>query len=71
MTLYHTAAAKCQSLCFVKEKMSARLSSEHCNVDALCFKVTSTPVSPEKFKPVKHFVFFVLYFVKCNNSELV
>ena len=31
-----------------KEKMLARLSGEHCNIDALWFKVMTTPVSPKQ-----------------------
>jgi hypothetical protein len=46
-TLYHTAAAECQSLDHIKVKTSVHLSGEHCYVNALWFKVTRTPVSPE------------------------
>ncbi len=35
MTLHHTVVAKCQSLCCVGVKMTARLSSEHLYVNAL------------------------------------
>ncbi len=38
---------KCRSLEFVpKEKTSARLSGEHCNIGTLWFKVKGIPVSP-------------------------
>ncbi len=47
MTLYHTAAAECRSLCYIEEKMLARLSGKHCDIGALWFKVMRTPVSPE------------------------
>jgi hypothetical protein len=46
-TLYHTAAAECQSLDHIKVKMSVRLNGKRCYVDALWFKVIRTPVSPE------------------------
>jgi hypothetical protein len=47
MTLHHTVAAKCQSLCCVGVKMIARLSTQHLYINALWFKVMRTPVSPE------------------------
>ena len=47
MTLFHTAAAKCQSLCCIEEKTTARISREDHYIDALWFKVMRTPVSPE------------------------
>ncbi len=65
--LYNKATAKAM----LKEKMSARLSGECCTVDALWFKVMRTLVSPMEIEPVKMLSFFVLYFVRCNKSELV
>ena len=63
--LYHKAAANCRSLGCVEEKMSACLSSgELCNVNALCFKVMRTPVSPNKIEPVKTLCFICV--VKCE-----
>ncbi len=46
MILYHTVAAKCQSLCHIREKMGC-LSGKCLYVDALWFKVMRNPVSPE------------------------
>jgi hypothetical protein len=45
-----------------KEKVSAHLSGEHCNVDALWFKVMRTPVSPIKIEPVKMLCFLCAVF---------
>ncbi len=46
-----------------KEKMSACLSGEHCNIDALWFKVERTPVSPIEIEPVKMLYFLCVVFL--------
>jgi hypothetical protein len=43
--------------------MSVRLSGEHCNGDALWFKVTRTPVSPIEIEPVKMLCFLCVVFL--------
>jgi hypothetical protein len=47
----------------LKEKTSACLSGEHCNVDALWFKVKRTPVSPIEIEPVKMLHFLRVVFL--------
>ncbi len=44
--LYHKLQQMPKLKVASKEKMSVRLSAEHCNVDARWFKVERTPVSP-------------------------
>ncbi len=46
MLLYHKVAAKCWSLCSIKEK-TVHLRSEFLYINALWFKVMRTSVSPE------------------------
>jgi hypothetical protein len=47
MILYHTVMAERQSLCCVKEKMTACLSGKHRYIDVLRFNVMRTSISPE------------------------
>ncbi len=51
-----------------KEKMSVGLSGEHCNVDALGFKVMGTPVSPIEIEPVKMLCFLCVVFLRDETS---
>jgi hypothetical protein len=71
MTLIHTVATKCQSLCLIGVTI-AHLSSERHYVYALWFKVTRTRISPElDNEPDNVASFLCVVFCGCNKSELV
>jgi hypothetical protein len=61
--LYRKTTANAKAWVASKEKTSARLSSERCNIDALWFKVMRTPVSPVEIEPAKMFCFLCVVFL--------
>ncbi len=62
--LYHKLRLMPKLKVALKEKMLARLSGEHYNVDALWFKVKRTPVSPIEIEPDKILYFLCAVFCK-------
>ncbi len=62
LAMYHKATANAEAEVASKEKMSACLSCERCNVNVLWFKVMRTPASPIEIEPVKMPCFLCLVF---------
>ncbi len=72
-TLFHTAAADCQKLCHVKEKMTAHkqraassVASTLCGSRSWELLFLLNKCTQIMLQPI-----FVLYFVVCNKSKLV
>jgi len=63
MALYHKLRQMPKLKVCIEEKMLAHLSSEHCYVKALWFKVNRMHISPIEIEPVKKLYFLCVIFL--------